>query len=168
MRSAPAKKLRRSHHRIARGIVDGDPKIETRPVPRSFPPRRGWRASSSVGNAVAAADDPHPNIVGDAAIGLGDEITPEEPHQERDFARRPRPVVGGERVEREHADSAIGRGLDDLPHHARAGDVPRGARTAPRIRPPAIPVHDDRDVDSRLRGSRLRRAGARVLHGVAV
>ncbi len=44
----------------------------------------------------------------------------------------------------------------------------RGSWTTPRIRPPAIPVHDHSDMDSGLRGSRLRDVGARVAHVTSV
>jgi hypothetical protein len=38
------------------------------------------------GNPVPPADYPHPYIVRDAAIGLGNEVAPEQPHQQSDFA----------------------------------------------------------------------------------
>ena len=44
----------------------------------------------------------------------------------------------------------------------------RGPWTPSRVRPPAIPVHDDSDMDSGLRGSRLRDVGLRVAHVTSV
>jgi hypothetical protein len=56
------------------------------------------RAQQLTRDPVATADDAHPDVVRHAAIDFGNEVTPEQPHEQRDFARRARPVVAGERV----------------------------------------------------------------------
>ena len=66
--------------------------------------------------------------------------------------RGPAPVVGREGEQREHADPAVGRGLDDPAHHRRAGPVAGRARAPLPRGPAAVAVHDDPDVDRRRRG----------------
>src|SRR5207248_8291766 len=113
------------------------------------------RAQQLPRNAVAPADDSHPDVVGYTAIGLGNQVAPEQAHEKGDFARGARPVIGGKGVKREHADSTVGSGFDVIEHNTHDRDVASGARTAASVFPAPVVVHDDCDMDARLRGRLL-------------
>jgi len=102
-------------------------------------------------NAIAPADDPHAHTIRDAARDFGHEIAPEETHQQANLSRRALPVVGRERIQRQCSDAAVGSGLDDFLHGARAGDVSGGSHLAACHGPAAVAVHDDRDVHAAWR-----------------
>lgn len=161
----PAQLLRSSYERVAGGVIDRDSQIESLALPGCILRNRD-RPQELGGDSVAASDDSHAHIVSDTPISFGDQITSEEPHQQRYFAGRTRPVVGGESVQRQHPDPAVGCGLDDLAYDASAGNMARCARTAPRIGPASIAIHNDGDVNSGLGRRMLRGAGVRVLHCV--
>ena len=142
---------------------DSDPQVEPVTVSRRFFGSFDC-AQQFGGNPVAAPDDPHPHVVGHASIRLGDEVAAEEAHQQRNFARGPCPVVRRKGVQREHPNPAVWGSFDDFANDARPGNVTRRARTAARIRPASVAVHDDCYVNSTLRQRRVRRSDVRVLH----
>ena len=70
---------------------------------------------------------------GEAALGLGQQVTPQQPEQGLDLRVRPVPVVGGEGVQSERADAAPGGGAYHRIHGARAGAMAGGARLRLRL-----------------------------------
>jgi hypothetical protein len=74
----------------------------------------------------------------------------EQFHEQTDLVRRPAPVLAGEREQREIGDGAPRAVLDHPANHLDAGSVARGTRQAARARPPAVAVHDDRDMLRRV------------------
>src|SRR5687768_4009858 len=111
----------------------------------------GYGAEQLGWNAIAPADDPHSDPIGDAACNLRDEVPTEQPHEERDLSRRASPVVGGERIQGERPDSAGWCGLHDLPHRAGPLDVAGRAHLAARHGPSPVAIHDYRDVNAAWR-----------------
>src|SRR5690606_9496725 len=71
-----------------------------------------------------------------------------QPHQPRDFTRRPLPVVRREGVQREDPDAEIGCGLDDLLDHPGALPVAEDPWLPSGNGPAAVPVHDHADVNA--------------------
>ena len=99
-----------------------------------------------IGEVVAPADDLEAHVLSAQMLRLPAQIASEEAEQRDDLPPGPLPVVGGEGVERERADSLVGRHLDDAPDASGAVAMSPLPPTAARLGPAAVPVHDDRDV----------------------
>jgi len=72
----------------------------------------------------------------------------EQAHQPLHLARRPLPVVGGKREQREGPDPEVGRRFDQSPHRPGALPMPGRARPALTGRPAPVAVHDDAHVQT--------------------
>ena len=131
--------------RGARGVVDGEPQVQPRAVDREALGVLD-RAHEIPAQPIAPADDAQANAVVEAARRLADEIALQEAHQARDFLRRPRPVVRGERVQRQDVDRAARCGLDDSADGFGAGAMAGRTDEAAALRPTTVAVHDDRSV----------------------
>ena len=116
---------------------------------------------------AAGPADPHAQLVHLVAAAV-DHVAVEA-HQEPDLVGRAPPVLGGERVRGDVRDAELQRALDHVEQRRLAGRVPGGAGQAARLRPPAVAVHDDRDVPRhRLRRERRRPRPGRVRRRRAV
>ncbi len=103
----------------------------------------------------AGPPDPHPQRVSSSRRRR---ITcPVEAHQEADLVRRAAPVLGRERVRREGADAELDRAVDDVEQRGLAGLVAPGPGQAALVGPPAVAVHDQRDVPRHQLGRDRRR-----------
>ena len=81
------------------------------------------------------------------------QVEPEQPHEVLDLADGPLPVFGGERVDGEVADPALGAAFQDRPHDLGAAPMPGGSRQAARPCPAPVAIQDDADMEGRvLRG----------------
>jgi hypothetical protein len=112
-------------------------------------------AEDRVGQVVEPADLPEPDVVRHHRGPLAPQVLDVHLHEERDLVDRPLPVLEAERVEREVVRPA------DLPPQAGAlGDdladglgpllVPADPVQPAADGPPAVPVHDHRDVPGDL------------------
>src|SRR5262249_28776528 len=99
---------------------------------------------------VATTDDVDADRLLQAATRLREQMALEQAEQCADFALRPLPVAGRERVQRQHADAATCGSLDDCVERGRAGAMPGGSRQVASRRPAAVAVHDDCDVHWRV------------------
>src|SRR6187399_2860826 len=79
----------------------------------------------------------------------------EQVHQRLDFGARSLPVFAAECEQGERLDIAAHTFLDAQAHRLDSGAVPCMTFLSPQAGPPAIAVHDDRDM------TRLRRGGHR-------
>ena len=84
-------------------------------------------------------------------------------------SRRPRPVLGRERVDGQRLDAEVDGRLDGPAERARAGAVALGDRQAAGRRPAAVAVHDDRDRARNVRtsGERPARRQERAVHSAS-
>ena len=155
---------------VAGGVVHGDAEMQPLAAPR-LPLRPRDRRAHRLGQPVAPADHAQPHVVLLEPGDLGREEAAEQPHQRRHFGGRPLPVVRRERVERERADPEPRRGFDDAADGLDADAVALGAGPPPGLRPAAVAVHDEGDVEFVLRFHKLlcvikykdqRKAGSRV------
>src|SRR5215470_2325000 len=103
-------------------------------------------AQQIAAQAIAAADHVEANALRQAALGLGDEVTPEEGEERAHLRTRTAPVVRGKGVERQHADAAARGTLDYGIDGLCPGAMSRAARQAAARRPAAVAVHDYCDV----------------------
>src|SRR3954451_12940053 len=95
---------------------------------------------------VAAADEAHPHALLLELGRLGQNALGEHPHQGGDLLQRPRPVLGGERVDGQLADAEVGRVAQARLDDVGSGAVPLLDREPAGLRPAAVAVRDDRDV----------------------
>src|SRR6476646_6894948 len=95
---------------------------------------------------IGLADDVKSNVVLEQCLELGAEVVLEQPHERRDLGVGPLPVLDGKRVQRQYARTQTRGGLDGVPHGVDAGPVPFDAGQMTVRGPPAVAVHDDRDV----------------------
>ncbi len=149
-RGGPRPAERGARDRLARGVVEGDAKMEPRAaacrvLDAPDRPHDGRR------EAIAPPDDAHAQAVLHAARGLRAQVGAQQPHERRHLGAGPSPVVRGEREQREHPDAEPGRGLDDAPHGLRARAVSGGPGQSPARRPATVPVHHHGDVQRRAR-----------------
>src|SRR6185312_1962375 len=130
---------------VVEGHEQGDPRVLPRHLfgPLHLLDERG-------GDALAAADEAHPHAL---LVELGRLLRDpfgEHRHQPRDLGGRPRPVLGRERVDGQLLDPELGgvaqTGLDRV--GPRAVALVDGE--APRARPAAVAVGDDRHVARQL------------------
>ena len=102
------------------------------------------------GEALAAADHPHPHVVG---VQFGEIVADEafqQPHQQRNLLGRTAPVFGRKAVDRQERNADLDGGAHRPPHRLDAAAVAFETRQAARLRPAAVAVHDDGDVPGRL------------------
>jgi hypothetical protein len=76
-------------------------------------------------------------------------------HEEAHLLGRAGPVLGREGVDAEVLHARLDRAGDDVEEHLLARPVSFDACESPAVRPPAVAVHDDRDV---VRHTALREA----------
>src|SRR5262245_26860298 len=98
------------------------------------------------GELPLAADDVETDVVLQQGVQLEPQVALEQRHQRRHLGHGALPVLDREGVEREHLDPEARRRLDDVADRFDPGAVPLDAREMPLRRPPAVAVHDDRDV----------------------
>ena len=135
----------RARDRVARGIVEGDPQVETVSERR----RRfgfGNRVAQAFGQPVTAANDRKTHAALDQVPKLGSEILPQQRHQRSHLLIGSPPVVGRERKQRQCRDAEVGRSFDHATHGVGACAVPGGARQTAARCPAPVAVHDDGDV----------------------
>ena len=98
---------------------------------------------------VTVADDPDPDVVG---VEIREVVADEEldqAEQVRDLLRRPAPVLGGEAVDREVADTELTGGAHGAADRLDAAAMTLDPRQSPPGGPAAVPVHDDGDMGRR-------------------
>src|SRR5687767_7029528 len=106
----------------------------------------GDRGLRALGELMKAADDPEPHTVIDERSRLAADRLLEERHERTDLLVATLPVLRGERVQRHVLDAALARRADRAADglDARAMSRDRGQMTL--LRPPAVPVHHERDM----------------------
>jgi hypothetical protein len=136
---------RRAQNGITRRVVDGNTEMEPLApcalllnVPDGRHQRRG--------QAIAPANDLHPNSVVDAPRHFTGQVYAKKIHQGLDFGSGSFPVVGREGVQSQSGYAKFTSSLDNPAHGADAGTMTRQAWQAARGSPPAVPIHDDRDM----------------------
>src|SRR5688500_15987376 len=112
---------------------------------------------------VAIADESQAHLVLVQIVDLAVHGLEEQLHQTIHFHRWSLPVFAGEREQREREDAALGALLDDQSHRAHAFLVAGMPREAAGLGPPAVAVHNDRDVFGNAHG-RLKCCAASRLH----
>ena len=79
-------------------------------------------------------------------LGFLGHVETKQAHQREHLGSRALPVFGRKREQRKDFDAGVEGALDRFPDGRHAPLVTRGARKAPLLCPPAIAVHDDRDM----------------------
>ncbi len=104
-------------------------------------------AHNALGDAARpATDEPHPHAPLVEIIAAPQQQGLVEAHEESHFVDRSSPVLGGERVDRHPFEPEFERALDGIEECFLAGRVTVGALHAALLGPPAVAVHDDRDM----------------------
>ena len=104
------------------------------------------------GRRLEIADGDEADVVLEDLVLLAHQELAEQAHQRVDLARRARPVLLAEGVERERVEPEPAADADDAPNRGAPGLVPGLARLAPRLGPAAVAVHDDADVAGEVSG----------------
>ena len=105
---------------------------------------------TSGASSSARPIDAETDVVPQERVQLQPEVALQERHQRGDFRAGPLPVLDRERVERQYLDADARRRFDDIAYRVDAGSVAFDARQVALGRPPAVAVHDDRDVSRQL------------------
>jgi hypothetical protein len=121
--------LQREHPVVA-GEVLGGLQLRDDAAPQPGPPAR--------------PPHPHPHRVHLVAASADDVAV--EAHEEAHLLRRALPVLGGERVRGQAGHPDLDRAADGVEQGRLPRLVARRARQAALLRPPAVAVHDQRDV----------------------
>ena len=137
---------------LARGVVNGQPEMQARSVGgRGF--RIGDRLAQRGRHAVPAADDAEPHAFLDAVRRFREQVFVEQPQDGVHFGRRPLPVRGREREERQRVNAEPWRRFDNVARGFRSGTVAGGTRQPARSGPSAVAVGNDGHVQTRVRGA---------------
>ena len=99
-----------------------------------------------LGPRLAVADHPQAHPVAVDLRDLPAQIQPQQAHEVGDFLCRPLPVLGGEAEHGQVLDPELGGGAHHAAERLGAFAMAGPARQPARLRPPAVAVHDDRDV----------------------
>src|SRR5262249_1058275 len=105
-----------------------------------------------LGESKEIADSDQADVVVQDLVPLAHEELPEQPHQRVHLARRARPVLLAEGVQRERREPEPPATAHAPPDRSAARLVPRLARLSPRFRPPAVAIHDDPNVVREIPG----------------
>ena len=95
--------------------------------------------------------NPHPLAMEAGEIAANEH--PQQPEKELDLGGRARPVLRGEAEQRQVADAEVGRRRDGPADGLDPAPMAFAARQAPRLRPAAVAIHDDRDMGAAARRS---------------
>ena len=82
------------------------------------------------------------------AGALGVQVLLEQEHQVTHLASRAAPIVRGKRVERKSGDPQLRGGFHRSPDRLGSGDMARRPGSTSFLSPAAVPIHDDRDMES--------------------
>ena len=95
---------------------------------------------------VLTPDDLELDVVHEQVVELEPQIPLEQTHQNGALGGRALPVLDGERVERQHVETEAGGGLHDVAHGIDSSAVAIDTRQMPLSGPPAVPIHDHRNM----------------------
>ena len=136
---------------LAGGIIHRQTKVQTRARCRS-----GFRIRDGLaergGQSISAPNHAEPHSFVDAVRRFRKNVFVKQPQDRMDFGRGTLPIRGGKREKRKSVNANARRSLDDAARSFGSGAMAGGTRQAPRSRPAAIAVRDDRDVEPRSRG----------------
>src|SRR5690606_470826 len=91
-------------------------------------------------------DYPYLNVVFDEPLEVRGNKSSQQAEDEADFFLGAAPVLGREAEHGQVANAIADAQLDEAPQRLHALDVPLGARTAARLRPASVAIHDDADM----------------------
>ena len=145
------------HEAVAGGIIDRQAQMHARAFFGQALTLLDLRQERAV-EPIAAPDDIEADRLGEAAVGLRDEIAAQQAEERLHFRARTEPVIGREGIQRQRADVVLGGGAHHGIDRPGAGAMAGLTVEIAGVRPAPVAVHDDCDVHVKYSGLQSNRA----------
>ena len=147
---------------LARSVIEGDHEIELGVGPGQFLGFVQERADIGL-QPFPLPDHAHAHAVAMQRRQIVAYEAAEQSEEIADFGRRPRPVLGAERKDRQVKHAEFMGGANHAAQRLDAAAMAFSARQAPRCRPAPVSIHDDRHMqrDGSIRSFRGGGGGVR-------